>query len=170
MSLTTLQCATSFSNDNLSGIWRYMITENSNFPAEDLENWITFPTNQIDNATRANLFQDCYLADLDNYTLGDLKYIAGRTNTYSTANATFSDFNQFLPVWDNGSYAFNDSNASHLYLWLQDQAGNIFGYRQSLAYELPQGDGSYSNPLLVYNSADLQAIGDNASSLSAHIN
>ena len=78
------------SNDNLSGIWRYMITENSNFPAEDLENWITFPTNPIDNATRANLFQDSIIPGLDNYSLGDLEYIANRTNTHSTANATFS--------------------------------------------------------------------------------
>ena len=123
--------------DNLSGSWRHLITRGNTYPNVDLETWKVFPSTPIDNTTRQSLW--------DNITKGNLSFncvdkptlqafAAGNStilnnSSHNTTNcASFSDFNQLLPSWDNLTFRFDNlsqaKEESHT-LWVQDRAGNI---------------------------------------------
>ncbi len=162
-------------NDNLSGAWRYLISDIPDYrPMPDSEEWIYFPETPLDPSTRQELFNR---SDLLQYPLNDLIALSSSVQNYDPIQdndqgfASLDNFSQLLPVWDNGSFTLSDPNAEWITLYIQDRAGNIEGYslgnptEGNLDYE---GDGSQTNPYLVYDANELQAIGASTTSLSAH--
>ena len=127
--------------DNLSSAWRHLITKGNTYPAEDLETWKVFPSTPIDNTTRQSLWDNISATSLslhcvDKPTLQT--FAAGNSTSFdnsslnTTSCATFSDFHQLLPSWDNMTFRFDNlsqrTEQSHT-LWVQDRAGNIgWGY------------------------------------------
>ncbi len=123
--------------DNLSSAWRYLITKGNTYPAEDLETWKVFPSTPIDNTTRQNLWDNISATSLSLHCVDKPSlqtFAAGNSTSFdnsslnTTSCATFSDFHQLLPSWDNMTFRFDNlsqsTEQSHT-LWVQDRAGNI---------------------------------------------
>ena len=102
-------------NDNLSGAWRYLVqnadSNNSCIqPPEDLEDWIEFPQPRISDADRQSFWNNTlpYNSDLNCFSLEGLNVYAQDGNYTDNSQcsgtlATFSDFNNAFPAWDNST-------------------------------------------------------------------
>ena len=134
--------------DNLSGAWRHLITRGNTYPTVDLETWKVFPSTPVDNTNRQSFW--------DNITKGNLSFkcihkptlqafAAGNSTIFdnsglNTTNcASFSDFSQLLPTWDNLTFRFDNlsqnTEQGHT-LWVQDRAGNIgWGYPFKIRFD-----------------------------------
>ena len=127
-------------NDNLSGAWRYLVqnadSNNScNQPPKDLEDWIEFPQPRISDADRQSFWNNTlpYNSDLNCFSLEGLNvYAQGGNYTdnsqCSGALATFSDFNNAFPAWDNSTLDLSGLSSGGTLkkcLWIQDKAGGI---------------------------------------------
>ena len=123
--------------DNLSGAWRHLITRGNTYPAEALETSKVFPSNPLDNITRQSLWDNITAANLSFHCADKpalQAFAAGNSTSFNNSSlnttncATFSDFHQLLPSWDNLSFRFDNlsqsTEQSHT-LWVQDRAGNI---------------------------------------------
>ena len=123
--------------DNLSSAWRHLITRDNTYPAEDLETWKLFPSNPIDNITRQSLWDNISATNLSLHCVDKPSlqaFAAGNSTSFdnsslnTTSCATFSDFHQLLPSWDNMTFRFDNLSQSREQshtLWVQDRAGNI---------------------------------------------
>ncbi len=134
--------------DNLSSAWRYLITRGNTYPAEDLETWKVFPSTPIDNTTRQNLWDNISATSLSLHCVDKPSlqtFAAGNSTSFdnsslnTTSCATFSDFHQLLPSWDNMTFRFDNlsqsTEQSHT-LWVQDRAGNIgWGYPFKIRFD-----------------------------------
>ena len=129
-------------NDNLSGTWRYFVDNCSVQPEKDFESWINFPAIPAvpqalwDNVTATNAGLNCISqADLQNFSNGNSHY--PNINCTATTSATKSNFETYLPAWDNQTLDLSVLSAGDNQtqcLWVMDKAGNMGVMQQTVVY------------------------------------
>ena len=130
-------------NDNLSGAWRYFVNNCSVQPEKDFESWINFSATQAvpqalwDNVTATNAGLNCISqADLQNFSSGNSHFLNFDCSA-TTTSATKSNFETYLPAWDNQTLDLSGLSAGDNQtqcLWVMDKAGNMGVMQQTVVY------------------------------------
>ncbi|MEK9703905.1 MAG: Ig-like domain-containing protein, partial [Deltaproteobacteria bacterium] len=137
-------------NDNLSDAWRYFVNDCSVQPEKDFESWVNFPNPAItssvwDNVTATNAGLNCVSqADLQNFSDGNSHFLNFDCSA-TTTSATKSDFENYLPAWDNQTLDLSLLSAGDNQtrcLWVMDKAGNMRGTQQTVTLDNAPPDNS----------------------------